>query len=334
MADFTVSGSNGANDAAPGMNAYLFFAHSFIYTRNGQGGPYFYTSTYTPTAITGSETYTGAGFPRSATVELTGANLAVQTAPFAITGGTVYGFSDSFALGYPGAGVSERTSSNGFSISGEAFWSLASTSQWYSLWLLASAGDDTMTGSNVATNTDFIEGGAGNDIAYALGGDDNVWGNGGQDSLFGGDGNDVVVGNDWDTPGNTALWSSALGEAGDDRLYTGGYGHGALYGGEGSDWLWGGPDSDFLNGGPGIDYLAGGAGNDVFEIADAAMLAGEHDFIRDFQDGSDWIKLPAGTTWYVADSAYGAIISTPGTWLYLIVQYATAAMVSDQIYYV
>jgi Ca2+-binding RTX toxin-like protein len=260
---------------------------------------------------------------------LVGSGLSVQTGPFAITAGTITGFQ--YNEGYMRAGLSREAA--GISVDGATFWNLASTGQWHAIWVLATANNDTMTGSNVATNPDFIEGGGANDIIYGRAGDDSIWGNAGRDFLYGGDGNDIVVCNDWQTPSDTNLWAEGHGDAGDDYIFTGNYGHGYLNGGAGSDRIWGGPDSDFLTGGAGIDYLAGGAGGDVFEFAAATALSGEYDFIVDFQDGVDSIKLQAGTSWYVADSAYGAIIGSLSSSFYVIVQYATAAMVSDQIYY-
>ena len=261
-----------------------------------------------------------------------GVGLTVETlGGFSLTGGTVTGFETGQGGGLGMFSNGSFENAEGFSIAATTFWNLASTSQWHALWLLASVGDDTMTGSNVAV--DFIEGGAGSDTISARGGDDTLWGNAGRDFLYGGEGNDVVVCNDWAAGAVSALWSEGHGDAGDDNIFTGGYGSGFLNGGAGSDRMWGGPQQDFLSGGAGVDFMAGGLGLDVFEVSAAGNVAGEYDFILDFQDGVDFIKLPVGAAWAIADSAFGAIISDPATGFYLIVQYATVATVSDQIYY-
>jgi Ca2+-binding RTX toxin-like protein len=263
---------------------------------------------------------------------LDGSGLAVQQGPFALTAGTVTGFHAGSFNGYIQAFHNQLSwDASGFNIDAATFWNLASTGQWHALWQLATAGDDTITGSNI--DLDFIEGGLGSDTIFGRGENDSLWGNSGRNFLYGGDGNDTVVCHDWAAGGASTLWSEAHGDYGDDLIFTGAYGSGFLDGGANSDRMLGGPQADFLNGGEGIDYMAGGAGGDVFEVSSAGNIAGQYDFILDFQDGLDFIKLQAGAAWTVTDSAYGAIISAPVTGFYVIVQYATAAMVSDQIYY-
>jgi Ca2+-binding RTX toxin-like protein len=312
-------------DSPPTLNSYSFFDHQLLYASGGS---------YSEELVRGERHDLGIFGDKWFVEQLTGTGLTVQmSGSFALTGGTVTGFheeNDSAGRGFVSLASWTAT---GFSVDATVFWSFASAGQWHELWMLAAAGNDAMSGSDVATASDFIEGGAGNDVITAQAGDDALWGNAGQDSLFGGDGSDILVGNDWGAPIAVDLWSAAAGGAGSDHIYTGGYGHGALDGGDGSDWLWGGPDADVLTGGTGIDYMAGGFGRDIFEVTATGDVTGEYDFIRDFQDGVDFIKLPSGPTWYVSSSAYGAIISSPGTGFYLVVQYATAAMVSDQIYY-
>ncbi len=321
--------STSSNSSTPALNAYTFFQHWLGYAFEPA------ETSYAPALIRYHDLFvSGSGrFATEDITELSGAGLTVQSGPFAITGGTVTGFSDYNASGFFVPTNFTRVDATGFSIAGTDFWNLASTSQWHALWLLATAGDDTMTGSEVAFVSDFIEGGGGSDTISARGGNDSLWGNAGRDFLYGGDDNDTVVCNDWAAGGVSALWSEGHGDAGDDFIFTGGYGSGFLNGGAGSDRMWGGPQQDFLTGGSGIDYLAGGAGLDVFEVTAAGDVAGEYDFILDFQDGVDFIKLPVGAAWNVGDSAFGAIISDPLTGFYLIVQYATVATVSDQIYY-
>jgi Ca2+-binding RTX toxin-like protein len=337
MASFWTYGRSGVvmtSYDALALSSSSFFDHQLLYASNGS---------YSDTLVRGAKVELGIFGDRTFTDELTGTGFTVETlGDFALTGGEVTGyFEESTAFGRGFFGRWSVTAS-GFSIAAATFWDLASTGQWQALWDLAAAGNDGMTGSNVAAYADFIEGGAGNDMIFAQAGNDNLWGEEGADGLWGGagsdylnggDDSDALVGNEWVSGVVSDLWDGLHGDAGDDYLFTGGYGHALLDGGAGSDRMWGGPDSDFLTGGAGIDYLAGGGGRDIFEVTAADNLAGEYDFIRDFQDRLDFIKLPAGVAWYVANSNYGAIISAPGTGFYLIVQYATAALVSDQIYY-
>jgi Ca2+-binding RTX toxin-like protein len=319
---------------APALNSYTFFDHQLLYSDNGS---------YSDTIVRGYKVELGIFGDRTFADGLSGTGLAVETlGGFALTGGEVTGFfneSAAFGRGFTGHW---SVTANGISIAATTFWNLASTGQWRAIWDLAAAGDDGMTGSDVAAYQDFIEGGAGNDMIFAQAGDDNLWGGAGSDGLWGGvggdylsggDGNDALVANGWQVGVTSTLWDGLHGDDGDDYLFTGGYGHGYLNGGAGSDRMWGGPDSDWLTGGAGIDYLAGGLGADVFEFTAAAAASGEYDFILDFQDGVDWVNLPVGTSWYVADSLYGAIIGSLSSSFYVIVKYATAAMVSDQIYY-
>lgn len=312
-------------DSAPALNSYSFFDHQLLYANGGS---------HSEALVRGERHDLGIFGDRWFVEQLTGTGLTVQlSGNFALTGGTVTGFhEENNSAGRGFVGLSSWTAT-GFSIDATTFWSLASAGQWHELWMLAAAGDDAISGSNFATASDFIEGGAGNDVITAQAGDDALWGNAGQDSLFGGDGSDILVGNDWGAPTAIDLWSAAEGGEGSDHIYTGGYGNGFLDGGAGGDWLWGGPDTDFLTGGAGVDDLAGGGGLDVFEVSAAGRVTGEFDIIRDFEDGTDFIKLPPGAAWNIADGPYGAIISDPLTGFYLIVQYATAATVSDQIYY-
>jgi Ca2+-binding RTX toxin-like protein len=336
MAVFTIDARStsilGTGDVTPAMNSYNFFYHPLRYTWSGlvASDNANYTPTYTSTSIDGTGLQVG-GFPYSYRDTLTGSGLTVSTAGgFSITGGTITGFETR-----EGGGISftysENWTATGFSMSAVTFWNLTTTQQWHALWVLATAGDDTMTGSNVAANPDFIEGGAGSDTIYGRAGDDQLWGNNGRDFIYGGDGNDVVVCNDWAAGGASTLWSEAYGDAGDDYLFTGGYGSGYLVGGAGTDRMWGGPQSDFLNGGAGIDYMAGGLGRDVFEITSTG--AGEYDFILDFQDGVDFIKLPVGAAWAMANSANGVWLQSPTSTFGILVSYATVATIADQIYY-
>lgn len=109
------------------------------------------------------------------------------------------------------------------------------------------AGDDSIAGSSKQSN--FIQGGGGNDT---------ITGQAGADLLFGEDGNDILK-----------------GQAGADYLD----------GGLGNDSLDGGAGNDDLVGGAGIDTLKGGAGKDrfLFSESDAPINAEGFDVIADFK---------------------------------------------------
>ncbi|MBW8735576.1 MAG: calcium-binding protein [Streptomyces turgidiscabies] len=83
------------------------------------------------------------------------------------------------------------------------------------------AGNDTLTGvdNRVAGDYDLLDGGDGNDVAYAKAGNDLIRGGRGNDRLY--------------------------GEKGNDRIY----------GNSGNDTLYGGPGTDTLSGGPGTDRV-------------------------------------------------------------------------------
>lgn len=100
-------------------------------------------------------------------------------------------------------------------------------------------------------------------------GDNVIEGQKGRDSLFGGSGADTLDGG-----------------KGKDRLYGGG-GDDLIYGGIGFDLLEGGKGDDTLNGGENNDVLRGAQGADVFEFE----LNSGVDRIKDFEDGSDLIRL-------------------------------------------
>jgi Ca2+-binding RTX toxin-like protein len=151
------------------------------------------------------------------------------------------------------------------------------------------------SGSNSPTGTDsdVIDGGAGDDSIIAGGGDDRVQGGigddqiegmGGNDVLEGGDGKDIINGDGLIKDGfmNTlaAPYHGADfvdGGAGDDQL-TGGGGNDVVYGGVGADKMWGDSGgkasesdyldvayhgNDYLDGEDGDDYIEGGGKNDT-----------------------------------------------------------------------
>jgi hypothetical protein len=70
-------------------------------------------------------------------------------------------------------------------------------------------------------------------------------------------------------------------------ILTGTAGDDVINGLAGNDYLYGLAGDDVLNGGAGTDRLFGGAGADEFVFADGGNL----DFIYDFEDGVDLIRL-------------------------------------------
>ncbi len=104
--------------------------------------------------------------------------------------------------------------------------------------------DDRFVVALEATQRNFIDAGAGNDIVMLGAGNDQIRGGDGIDQLSGNGGNDGIS-----------------GDAGDDRLF-GGAGLDTILGGDGNDIVEGGEDDDQLGGGAGNDTVRGGSGND------------------------------------------------------------------------
>ena len=111
-----------------------------------------------------------------------------------------------------------------------------------------------------------------------------------------------------------------------------------LFGRNGADTLVGGLDGDSLVGGEGADFMLGGAGADGFYFNDGGIEVGQFDQIGDFQDGVDFIFMPAYLQGSVqlTDTALGALLwvgvgsSTWGVYC----SGATVAQIQDQILYV
>jgi Ca2+-binding RTX toxin-like protein len=135
--------------------------------------------------------------------------------------------------------------------------------------------NDTMTGGN---GLNYLDGGAGNDVAYwngaviaDLGTGRAVSRNPGlfQDSLKnieslnGSSFDDVLIGDD---KNNDLRETASFGESGND----------ILVGRAGDDTLWGGTGNDILIGGAGADILVGGEGDDLF--IDGAVGWNENSF--------------------------------------------------------
>lgn len=145
------------------------------------------------------------------------------------------------------------------------------------------------------TDSDYLDGGKGNDLLiandssdYLTGGegDDKLVANGGDDQLFGGLGLDVLIGG-----------------AGDDYL-DGGQGVDSLFGEDGNDHLYGREGNDTLSGDNyllseavhGNDYLDGGQGNDDLhgQGGDDVLLGGEGNDLLFGESGNDQLLGGAG----------------------------------------
>ncbi|WP_173006101.1 DUF4214 domain-containing protein [Labrenzia sp. THAF82] len=183
--------------------------------------------------------------------------------------------------------------------------------------------DDTVHGNY--SNVDYyLNGGAGNDVLVGNSGDDTLIGGAGSDTLTGGAGNDTIyygygdivkiagTNNARDVGG--AGIDTMIVEAG-SHFQTGGlswYGferfigaekddtvHGNhsdvdyyFDGGAGDDLFKGNAGNDTFIGGLGNDILTGGTGSDTFVFNDASG----NDYITDFTDGEDLIRIESGAT--------------------------------------
>jgi VCBS repeat-containing protein len=145
--------------------------------------------------------------------------------------------------------------------------------------------------SALASNSDYLEGGTGDDRIDAGSGDDDLQGGEGDDFLYGGDDGltadaaDVGGGEEGGSGGGIDSIDDGYGEkvfltnndfldggAGDDVL-DGGSGNDEIHGGDGNDTLYGGNDGplnrsnrDTLDGGAGIDTMAGGTDDDTYYV--------------------------------------------------------------------
>lgn len=139
-------------------------------------------------------------------------------------------------------------------------------------------GDDVLFGGRPdlldGDEADTICGDKGNDLIFGNQGDDSLHGGDGDDTIYGGQGNDVII-----------------GDAGNDVL-SGDKGNDTLWGLAGDDSLNGGAGDDSLWGGEGSDTLTGGEGSDTFVIGENP--ASDNDFITDFDNGVDKIRLLGG----------------------------------------
>ena len=180
--------------------------------------------------------------------------------------------------------------------------------------LYAFGGNDTIDGGN---HSDWIDGGAGNDVITGLndGSDDALaskqdvlQGGAGADSITGDVGNDHIYGNTQTTTQGAADAGDSIvagagndyvnGNAGADTIF-GDAGNDRLYGGADADTIHGGADNDYLQGNKGADSLLGDAGNDsIHGGADNDVLAGGADNDQLWGDlGADTVAGGTGFDW-------------------------------------
>ena len=130
-------------------------------------------------------------------------------------------------------------------------------------------GNDLLTVLATKTNmiiagagNDRVVGGAGVDIVAGGNGNDNIQGGAGADFLFGGNGNDLIDGGaDADLIFGKNGSDTLLGGLGADVIVGGNSGD-IIDGGEGDDFLFGQNAKDTIRGGAGADFIQGGNGND------------------------------------------------------------------------
>lgn len=123
-------------------------------------------------------------------------------------------------------------------------------------------GNDILVGT---VESDRLNGGANDDVIYALSGDDILAGGNGNDKIYGQSGNDAI---------------------------DGGAGNDTLFGGNQFDRLDGGDGDDYLDGFNGISVYTGGSGSDRFIFNNDTHV----DWVKDFEPGVDKIGLSDGIT--------------------------------------
>ena len=156
-------------------------------------------------------------------------------------------------------------------------------------------GNDTIGGG---LGDDFIIGDLGDDVIAAGAGDDRVVAGSGHDTVGLSYGNDSVMGDAGDDELGGGFGRDVLvGGSGADSI-GGGEGDDKIYGDDGDDFLAGGGRDDFISGDSGADTINGGSGDDQFYGGDGADVfvwnaadAGAVDWIHDFEDGRDTIRL-------------------------------------------
>ncbi|MEG4044014.1 phosphatase PAP2 family protein [Microcoleus sp. Pol17_C1] len=128
----------------------------------------------------------------------------------------------------------------------------------------------------------------GNDIIYANSGDDYLEGDVGKDKICGDQGNDTIVG------------------GADDDI---------LWGGKGSDLISGDSGNDLIYAGVGSDTVSGGTGDDIFAIAKGSggPTVAAADYIADFGNGNDKIRLLDGLTFEALNIQQGTGVNSNST---------------------
>ncbi len=167
--------------------------------------------------------------------------------------------------------------------------------------------------------SDYGDGGNGNDILRGEAGKDTLIGGAGQDTIYGGDDQDTIYGDKTDgtTPDNVNNVDTLYGNAGDDHLE----------GGKGEDTLRGGADSDVLLGGTETDYLYGDSGNDTLlggdDTSTDILFGGSGEDILLAQGGDDF--LAGGVSW---DNLYQAVGRTVGNMIGVVTSLGTGNLPS------
>lgn len=142
-------------------------------------------------------------------------------------------------------------------------------------------GNDLLAGSY---GKDTLDGGADNDLLIGDRGEDTLTGGSGTDILFGNENRDLIFGGSdaddlYGGDGNDV----AKGDDGDDRVY----------GEDGNDWLEGGDGIDLIEGGAGNDRLTSGKGDDKDAGSIKAGLyggGGDDLFVTELNDGDDTLN--------------------------------------------
>jgi len=176
-------------------------------------------------------------------------------------------------------------------------------------------------GNEYLTNSDFIDGGAGNDNIDGHSGDDELYGGTGDDILYGGDDGGAYIaqsyyseysyygdyGGDYGGSSTFVVLSNndyLDGEEGND-IVIGGTGNDTVIGGIGDDHLEGNSGDDRLYGGDGADVLDGGTGDDT-------MYADAGDDTADGGSGNDFINTGDGNDTAIGGSGRDRIYTGAG----------------------
>jgi|GEM_PF-6356581 len=202
-------------------------------------------------------------------------------------------------------------------------------------WLIGDAAANRLNGGG---GDDLVEGGAGNDVL--IGGSNQALGD--VVAYMGASGSvtvslaiqDGIAAQNTGAGGMDTLsgFENLMGSSFDDRL-TGSSGANTLWGragadilngGGGKDTLFGMSGNDILNGGAGHDILWGGTESDIFAFTAALSATANVDSIRDFEVGSDTIRL---------ENSVFSRLSAPGTLDATFFAYGAAADGNDYIIY-